>query len=159
MSDNDKQRKEDGASSAGEGFRVEDRRRFDPQTGDTRRPDGPVPSSSDDPDHTSGDVELPGGGVLRGHDESKEPPLPIGFADLVRPFLLMGLNGLGIVPHPETGEAAVSLPTASGAIEILELLRERTEGNRTDQETRLLDEALFELKMQYVEVQRRRERR
>lgn len=105
---------------------------------------------------SAGEIRLPGGGVLKPR-EPGTADLPVGFADLVRPFLLMGLAGLGVLPDPETGRTAVRLEVARAAIEILRLLRSRTEGHRSEEEERLLTEALFELEMQFVEVEKRRD--
>jgi hypothetical protein len=41
---------------------------------------------------------------------------------------------------------------ASELIEILALLRRKTEGNRTAEETQVLDELIYELQVRYVEV-------
>ncbi len=63
----------------------------------------------------------------------------------------MGLAALGVIPNPETGQTRVDLPSARVAIECLELLRRKTHGNRTDEETAFLEQALYELKLQYTE--------
>jgi hypothetical protein len=130
-------------------FRVEDRRRFD-ETG-SRRQGG---EEGAEPPRSEG-VELPGGGVLREPAPPAEPELPVSFADLVQPFWLMGLAGLGVLPDPQTNQPSVDLARARAAIETLELLRERTEGHREVDETRLLDQALYELKMQFVGLKER----
>ncbi len=128
-----------------EKFRVSDRRRFDPDTGEPR------PEAAEE-------ISLPGGGVLRHDDKPADAEIPVGFDDLVRPFLLMGLAGLGVIPHPDGGKPQVSLVTARSAIDTLELLKERTEGHRSEEESRLLEQALYELKVHFVEVRDRHER-
>ncbi len=101
-------------------------------------------------------IELPGGGVLQGESEDESrPELELGFGDLVRPFLMMGLTGVGVLPHPDSGRPAIDLQAAKHAIGVLELLAERSEGHRSDEESQMLDQALFELKMHFVEAQRR----
>ncbi|MBP7147994.1 MAG: DUF1844 domain-containing protein [Acidobacteria bacterium] len=124
----------------GREFRVEDRRRFHPEGREAEHREG---------------IELPGGGVLQTDPGQPEQAWPVGFEDLVRPFLLMGLASLGLIPHPESGQPQVSLAGARAAIELLELLQRKTEGQRTPDETRLLDETLLELKMQYVGARER----
>jgi hypothetical protein len=99
-------------------------------------------------------VELPGGGVLHRSREEVDVELPVGFQDLVRPFLLMGLSALGVIPHPDTGRSEVDLVAARAAIGTLELLRDKTEGRLESGEARLLEESLLDLKMQYVEARR-----
>ena len=50
--------------------------------------------------------------------------------------------------------AKIDLELARQNIELLELMREKTRGNRTADEERLLEQLLFELRMRYVEVSR-----
>ncbi len=114
-----------------------------------RRPPAPEP-----PAGSEREIPLAGGGVMRGRDDSDRAPaegaIPVGFGDLVRPFWLMGLASLGVVPDPEKGEPVVDLARARVAIETLELLREKTSGRLDEQESRMLEQSLYELKMQYV---------
>ncbi len=132
----------DGASGEGS-FHVEDRRRFDPATGESR--------------HAGDDIPLPGGGVLHGDaPRAPEAEYPVGFAELVNPFVLMGLVGLGIIPAPESGQPEVNLASAKAAIDVLELLHDRTSGRLQPDEARLLEQALYQLKMQYVELRGQR---
>lgn len=133
---------------AGE-FRVEDRRRF---RSEEAAQDQSAPA--DRPD----EIPLPGGGILQGHPEPADE-LPVGFGDLVQPFVFMALAGLGVLPHPETNAPEINIPQARTAIEILELLRDRTEGRRQPDESRLLEGALYELKMQFVAVKEQSKRR
>jgi hypothetical protein len=108
-----------------------------------------------DPDRDArSQVELPGGGILHRDHQDVDVELPVGFQDLVRPFLLMGLNALGVIPHPDTGRSEIDLIAARAAIGTLELLREKTEGRLEAEEARLLEESLLDLKMQYVEARR-----
>jgi hypothetical protein len=59
---------------------------------------------------------------------------------------------LGDAPHPETGAPAEkNLPLAQQSIEILAMLQQKTRGNLSDEETRLLDQLLLDLKLRYVE--------
>jgi hypothetical protein len=102
------------------------------------------------------DVPLPGGGVLHREaasaDRAKEAELPLSLETIVKPFFLMGLAALGVLPHPEHGGSHVDLAAARLAIAALELLRDKTAGNVTDEERRLIEQALLDLKMQYVEA-------
>jgi hypothetical protein len=46
----------------------------------------------------------------------------------------------------------VDLPQAADAIDLLILLREKTEGNRSPDESRILDEVLYDLQLRYVQA-------
>ena len=60
----------------------------------------------------------------------------------------------GDVPDPVNGaKLEASLPAAQQMIDILALIEEKTRGNLTAEERRLLDQMLFELRLRYVEIQ------
>ena len=57
---------------------------------------------------------------------------------------------LGLVEHPMTGRRQVDLQAAKESIDMLTMLRAKTEGNLTPGEARFFDELLGDLKMQFV---------
>ena len=59
---------------------------------------------------------------------------------------------LGLLPNPVTKKADVQLDQAKHAIDLLAVLQQKTEGNRTPQESDELDAVLHELRMAYVTV-------
>jgi hypothetical protein len=61
--------------------------------------------------------------------------------------------GLGVSPMGK-GEGEVDLELARSNIDLLELMQEKTRGNRSPEETQLLEQLLFETRMRFVEVQR-----
>ena len=58
---------------------------------------------------------------------------------------------LGEAPHPEDNTVEVNLPLAKQTIDLLGLLEERTKGNLTGDEERLMTQILFDLRLRYVE--------
>ena len=52
-------------------------------------------------------------------------------------------------------ESKPDLELARQNIDLLELIFERTQGNRTSEEDRLLEQLLFETRMRFVETQRK----
>jgi hypothetical protein len=52
-------------------------------------------------------------------------------------------------------QGKVDLELAAQNIELLELLKDKTKGNRTDDEDRLIDQLLFETRMRFVELQKK----
>ena len=56
---------------------------------------------------------------------------------------------LGQVPHPATGERAVNLRAAESVIGTLEMLGEKTRGNLSAEEEKLLESALRNLRALY----------
>jgi|ERR1041385_1439824 hypothetical protein len=59
---------------------------------------------------------------------------------------------LGQAPHPQTGEPEVNLDVARMFIDQLAMIQEKTRGNLTSEETKVLSNALSNLQMAYVEV-------
>jgi hypothetical protein len=59
---------------------------------------------------------------------------------------------LGHAPDPLTGQRQIDLVQAAEAIDLLLLLREKTEGHRSDGESRMLEELLYDLQLRYVHV-------
>jgi hypothetical protein len=62
---------------------------------------------------------------------------------------------LGQAPDPLTGERQMDLAQAADAIDLLLLLRQKTEGNRSPEESRILDELLYDLQLRYVHATKR----
>ncbi|RYZ69200.1 MAG: DUF1844 domain-containing protein [Proteobacteria bacterium] len=63
--------------------------------------------------------------------------------------------GLGMV-DPDSGmKPEINLDLARQNIDLLELLFEKTHGNRTPDEERLIEHLLYEVRMKYVEVKKR----
>lgn len=57
---------------------------------------------------------------------------------------------LGEVPDPGTGQTATNLSLARHSIDMLEMLRCKTQGNLDEQESQMLDSMLYELRMKFV---------
>ena len=78
------------------------------------------------------------------------PPADLTF--LVSTLYLQGAIALGLLPNPVTNKADVQLDRAKHSIDLLTVLQQKTEGNRTPQETDELEAALHELRMTFVTV-------
>src|SRR2546430_17421567 len=61
---------------------------------------------------------------------------------------------LGQIPNPKTGEPEVNLDLARMFIDQLAMIQEKTRGNLTNEEAKVLSNALSNLQMAYVEVSR-----
>ncbi|HEX9780276.1 MAG TPA: DUF1844 domain-containing protein [bacterium] len=61
------------------------------------------------------------------------------------------LLALGEMPHPQTGRTAVQLPQARYVIDLLGLLEEKTRGNLDPDETKLITDTLYQLRMRYLQ--------
>ncbi len=59
---------------------------------------------------------------------------------------------LGRIPNPQTGKPEVRLDVAKLFIDQLEMIREKTRGNLSNQESEILAGVLSDLQMAYVEA-------
>ena len=73
------------------------------------------------------------------------------FVNFVSSLAFQALAALGEVPDPVSQERKVNPEQAKQMIDILTMIREKTEGNLTEDETNMLGQALYELQMKYVE--------
>jgi hypothetical protein len=79
----------------------------------------------------------------------------IDFATFIVSLSHSALLHMGDAPHPETNKVETSLPMARQTIDLLGLLEEKTKGNLTGAEERLLTQVLFDLRMRFVEAQKK----
>ena len=75
------------------------------------------------------------------------------FLNFLSGLASQALMQLGAVPNPMSGEREVNLPFAQYSIELLRVLKEKTEGNRNDEETQYLDGMLADLTLQLNKLQ------
>ena len=89
---------------------------------------------------------------------SNEALPTIDFMTLVVSLSQTALVHLGEVIDPEPGGGpgtpALDLPMARQTIDLLGVLQEKTKGNLTGDEERLLDQVLYDLRLRFVEVAR-----
>ncbi|MFQ5827717.1 MAG: DUF1844 domain-containing protein [Candidatus Methylomirabilia bacterium] len=62
------------------------------------------------------------------------------------------LVDLGVTPEPMTGAPRLDLVQAKLYIDLLRLLRDKTEGHRTSEESKLLGDVLQDLQLRFVEA-------
>jgi hypothetical protein len=84
-----------------------------------------------------------------------EDSLPaIDFATFVLSLSHSALVHLGDAPDPSGAVPPRDVAMAKQTIDLLVVLQEKTTGNLTGEEERLLDQVLYDLRMRYVEVLR-----
>ena len=82
--------------------------------------------------------------------EARELP-SLDFATFILSLSHSALMHLGEAPHPDDNQVRVSLPLAKQTIDLLGLLEEKTKGNLSGEEERLIGQILFDLRMRFVE--------
>jgi len=132
------------------GFKVVDRRSFTDEgkpRQEVRQADSGYDAPIAPPAPEAGEDEsFPGGA---------EQEMPSGFNTLVSYLSTTAMFQLGLLPGPGGERIPVDLMNARMTIDLLDVLQEKTEGNLTEDEAKLLDEVLYELRMSFVEVQKR----
>ncbi len=86
---------------------------------------------------------------------ARGPLPPADLAFLIGTLYIQGAMALGLLLNPVTKKADVQLDQAKHSIDLLTVLQQKTEGNRTPQESEELEAALHELRMAYVTVQQK----
>lgn len=76
----------------------------------------------------------------------------IDFSTFVLSLSHSALMHLGEAPNPENGKVEKNLPLARQTIDLISMLEEKTKGNLTGDEERLIGQILFDLRMRYVEL-------
>lgn len=92
----------------------------------------------DDPDH----ADMPGADN------------PASFVNFLSTLATNAAASLGAVPHPVTGKRSLDLDTGKYWLDVLGMIKDKTNGNLHEQENRLLDGLLADLRMQYVTMVR-----
>ncbi len=124
------------------GFKVQDRRIFS-EDGELRAPQ---------PEKASKTVEKGSDGT--GAREAQAPGADdasgetgIDFSGFVLSLATTGMVHLGAIPDPVTGKKQENIPGVRQMIEILTVLRDKTRGNLSNEEARLLDGLIYEMQM------------
>jgi len=74
------------------------------------------------------------------------------FIQMIYVFQASGMQALGKLKNPISGKVEVNIEQAKQAIDIIEMIKTKTTGNLSESETKMMDAALSELKLNYVDV-------
>lgn len=91
-----------------------------------------------------------------GGPEATGAELPaVDFATFALSLGTSALYHMGLVEHPEDGQRGeTNLPLAQQTIDTLAMLQAKTRGNLDEQESQLLENLLYELRMRFVEAKK-----
>lgn len=138
------------------GFKVSDRRIFsesgDPKPAPDTEPSGdpaPSPSTASSPAAKAPPTQpaaAPSGPSTAAHD------LPsVDFHTFILSLGSSALLHLGELDQPDGTESGPDLPLAKHTIDIIAMLQEKTKGNLSPPEERLIESLLYDLRLRYVE--------
>jgi hypothetical protein len=137
----------EGQKEEGKGFTVQDRRRFSPETGEPREETAGQPEASAERADAA-----PQGSASPGGETSQEALPEINFSTFVISLSTQALMHLGEMANPLGGQVESDLPVAKQMIDIIGMLKEKTQGNLNASENQLMEDVLFDLRMKYVEA-------
>ena len=89
--------------------------------------------------------------AIRSANPGMDHPPAMSFEQLVQSIYMTSMMQLGAATH-EGQQPQVDILGARQSIDMLGVLAEKTKGDLTREETRLLDSALFELRMAFLEI-------
>ncbi|HOG08550.1 MAG: DUF1844 domain-containing protein [Syntrophales bacterium] len=145
------------------GFVIKDRRHFD-ESGEVRTEEAktmPPPAAEtgavppDTASEAPGRTDAAPASPQDAPGEEQTYPA-IDFQNFILSLSTTAMYHFGDFPDPTTGETRRNLSAAKQTIDILGMLRDKTEGNLKDAEKQLLEGLLFELRMRYVKEKRTR---
>lgn len=131
------------------GFTIKDRRLFteegDLKSQDTKEGDWPQESVV-----VESAAEQPSSPLTGAAGSSHGGAPPMDFSSFVLSLATTGMVHLGEIVDPAVGQKRENLDGAKQLIEILSVLKKKTEGNLSAEETRLLEGLLHELRLSFL---------
>lgn len=97
----------------------------------------------------------PAGDTSTGTEELKSPPgelPPLDFSMFILSLSSSVLMNLGVVENPVTKTTEKEPAVAKQTIDLITLLKEKTRGNLTETEDKLIEDVLYELRLWYCKV-------
>ena len=98
------------------------------------------------------DVPIIGGSQESTPSEPEAENTELNFLNYLSSLVFQSMIFLGDMPNPVTNKSEKNLPQAKFLIDTLVLLRDKTKGNLLKEEEDLLNGAIYELQMRYVDV-------
>jgi hypothetical protein len=134
------------------GFRVKDRRRFDPSGAAKSVPE---PAKNSGPSSVADAQDWPLGATVSGQPDEESEGGQIGFSEFILSLATNAMMQLGLSPDdPGRIQGRPQLAAASQHIDILAMLQQKTRGNLAEDERSLLEALLRDLRLQFVAVSR-----
>ena len=83
----------------------------------------------------------------------------VDFAGFILSLATTAAVHFGDIPDPATGQPIEpNVPAAAQMIEIIAMLQQKTAGNLSEVEAKLVDDLLYELRMRFVQAQQGQKR-
>ena len=146
----DQRSRDEREEAADQGFKIDDRRRFS-DSGDERpdaddaveakagAEDEPLDVAPDRPDRELDDSH-----------QASHGDAEITFSSFAFGLASQAIMFLGLAPDPASGVVHKDVVQAQALIDILAMLEDKTSGNLDEDEVRMMQEMLYELRMLFV---------
>ena len=83
--------------------------------------------------------------------DDKEPEsFQVDFTTFIMYLSSSAFYHLGDMPDPTTGKKELNLPAVQQTIDMLNMLKGKTKGNLNEDESKLLEQLIYELQVKYV---------
>ena len=83
-------------------------------------------------------------------EQADSTPFKIDFSTFIMSLTSSAFYHLGDIADPETGKTETNLPAVQQTIDMLIMLKEKTQGNLNEEEGKLLEQLIYELQMKFV---------
>jgi hypothetical protein len=134
--------KDEEKETQGKGFTIKDKRFSAPKEEEKKEAQAQKEEKKEEHFEETGSA---------GSDENI--PLPeITFSNFLLSVSTSALIQLGVIQDPNMKEPAKHLPLAKQTIDLITMLREKTKGNLTSDEEKLIDTILYDLRLRYVKA-------
>ena len=134
-----------------QGFRVTDRRRFSPESGEsqsTQTEEGAA-DTEQGPQAETQETSARGRPHEAASDQSE-----INFSSFILGLSTQALMSLGEIPAAPGQATRIDLTAAQQMIDVLAMLQHKTSGNLEAGEGQMLENVLYDLRMRYVNLKR-----
>ncbi len=92
------------------------------------------------------------GFIMKDDPSGTKGPVKVDFSSFILSLYSSGLVQLGKVEDPITRKKNINLDLAKHTIEMIAMLEEKTKGNLTQEENKLLEALLNEIRLAFVEA-------
>jgi hypothetical protein len=128
----------------GQGFVVKDKRAFDAQ--------GEVKDKSEKAEGEKDRLEEKPKEKVKEEEKGSVPLPEVNFSSFLLSLSTSTLLHLGEIADPQSGEKKKDLALAKQSIDIINLLKDKTKGNLAQEEEKLLENLLYDLRMRFVKA-------
>jgi hypothetical protein len=85
------------------------------------------------------------------HEDMGQLP-PAEFLQIMQILAIQSQGAMGLLQDPDGQHSEVNLPIAKHFIDLIVILNEKSKGNLSEEESKIMEEVIAAMQMQYVKV-------